>query len=132
MLAVALIYSITSSLGKLAIEHSSPLFFGATYFAAIVLLFTPIALYKGRRKSWWGQRLPQTLLLPGIFYSLMVISHMVAMSLAKVAYVISVKRMSLLIGVFYGYLFFREENISERFLGAVLMFAGFIMVVTAT
>ena len=131
MIGVALIYSITSSLGKLAIEHSSPLFFGATYFAAIVLLFTPIALYKGRGKSWGGQRLPQALLLPGIFYSLMVVSHMLAMSLAKVAYVISVKRMSLLIGVFYGYLFFREENIRERFLGAVLMFAGFIMVVTA-
>ncbi len=131
MIGVALIYSITSSLGKLAIEHSSPLFFGATYFAAIVFLFTPIALYKGRGESWGGQRLPQALLLPGIFYSLMVVSHMVAMSLAKVAYVISVKRMSLLIGVFYGYLFFREENIRERFLGAVLMFAGFIMVVTA-
>lgn len=134
MIGVALIYSITSSLGKLAIEHSSPLFFGATYFAAIVLLFTPIALYKGRGElggPWGRQRFPYSLLLPGIFYSLMVVSHMIAMSLAKVAYVISVKRMSLLIGVFYGYLFFREENIRERFLGAVLMFAGFIMVVTA-
>src|SRR4030067_884910 len=109
------------------------LIFGATFFAAIVLLFTPIALYKGRGElggPWGRQRFPYSLLLPGIFYSLMVVSHMVAMSLAKVAYVISVKRMSLLIGVFYGYLFFREENIRERFLGAVLMFAGFIMVVT--
>src|SRR4030043_1680879 len=72
MLGVALIYSITSSLGKMAIEHSSPLFFGATYFAAIVLLFTPIALYKGRGElggPWGRQRLPQALLLPGIFYS---------------------------------------------------------------
>jgi drug/metabolite transporter (DMT)-like permease len=130
MIGVALIYSITSSLGKMAIEHSSPLFFGATYFAAIVLLFTPIALYKGRGKSW-GQRLPQALLLPGIFYSLMVVSHMVAMSIAKVAYVISVKRMSLLIGVFYGYLFFKEKNIRERLFGAILMFIGFLMIVNA-
>src|SRR4030043_1612380 len=130
MLGVALIYSITSSLGKMAIEHSSPLFFGATYFAAIVLLFTPIALYKGR-SAWGGQRLPQALLLPGIFYSLMVVSHMVAMSIAKVAYVISVKRMSLLIGVFYGYLFFKEKNIRERLSGAMLMFVGFLMIVNA-
>ena len=130
MIGVALIYSITSSLGKMAIEHSSPLFFGATYFAAIVLLFTPIALYKGR-SAWGGQRLPQALLLPGIFYSLMVVSHMVAMSIAKVAYVISVKRMSLLIGVFYGYLFFKEKNIRERLSGAMLMFVGFLMIVNA-
>jgi uncharacterized membrane protein len=56
---------------------------------------------------------------------------MVAMSLAKVAYVISVKRMSLLIGVFYGYLFFKEKNIRERLFGATLMFIGFLMVVNA-
>ncbi|MFH1702723.1 MAG: DMT family transporter [Nitrospirota bacterium] len=130
MIGVALIYSITSSLGKMAIEHSSPLFFGATYFTAIALIFTPIALYKGR-SAWGEQRLPQALLLPGIFYSLMVVSHMVAMSIAKVAYVISVKRMSLLIGVFYGYLFFKEKNIRERLSGAMLMFVGFLMIVNA-
>ena len=62
----------------------------------------------------------------------MVISHMLAISLAKVAYVISVKRMSLVIGVLYGYLFFKEKHIGERFLGALLMFIGFILVVTAS
>lgn len=134
MISVAFIYSITSSLGKMAIEHSSPLFFGATYFTAIVLIFTPIALYKGRNEFIESSRRHQfslSLLLPGIFYSLMVISHMLAMSIGKVAYVISVKRMSLLIGVFYGWLFFREENIKERLLGATLMFIGFVIVVTA-
>lgn len=134
MIGVAFIYSITSSLGKMAIEHSSALFFGATYFTALALIFTPIALYKGRnefKESYRRRHLPLSLLLPGIFYSLMVISHMLAISLAKVAYVISVKRMSLLIGVFYGWLLFREEDIKERFVGAVLMFTGFIIVVTA-
>jgi drug/metabolite transporter (DMT)-like permease len=131
MIGVALIYSITSSLGKMAIEHSSPLFFGATYFTAIALIFTPIALYNGRGKSLGRRCLPKALLLPGIFYSLMVVSHMVAMSIAKVAYVISVKRMSLLIGVFYGHLFFKEKNIRERLSGAMLMFVGFLMIVNA-
>jgi uncharacterized membrane protein len=57
---------------------------------------------------------------------------MIAISLAKVAYVISVKRMSLIIGVLYGYLFFKERQIGERLIGASLMFIGFIMVVTAS
>ncbi|MGB9716721.1 MAG: EamA family transporter [Thermodesulfovibrionales bacterium] len=134
MIGVSFIYSITSSLGKVAIAHSSPLFFGATYFTALVLIFTPIALYKGRNDFMVSSRRHQfsfSILLPGIFYSLMVISHMLAMSIGKVAYVISVKRMSLLIGVFYGWLFFREENIKERLLGAMLMFIGFVMVVTS-
>lgn len=128
MIAVALIYSLTSSLGKMAIKHSSPLFFGVTYFTALAILFAPIALYKGRKVR--GEA-ALSVLLPGVFYSLMVVSHMVAISLAKVAYVISVKRMSLIIGVLYGYLFFKEKNIRERLLGATLMFIGFVMVFTA-
>jgi len=129
MIAVALIYSFTSSLGKMAIKHSSPLFFGITYYAALAILFTPIVLYK--RKS--GKIEGRTILavtLPGILYSLMVISHMIAISLAYVAYVITIKRMSLIIGVLYGYFFFKEKNIRERLFGAMLMFIGFVMIVT--
>ena len=70
-------------------------------------------------------------IIPGFFYSLMVLTHMTAMKLTKVAYMISVKRASLLIGMLYGYLFFREENIRSRFVGALLMFIGFLMVVNA-
>jgi drug/metabolite transporter (DMT)-like permease len=134
MIGVALIYSLTSSLGKVAIQHSSPLFFGTTYFAALALFFAPIALYKQNKNK--DEKIKGktifSVILPGIFYSLMVISHMIAISLAKVAYVISVKRMSLIIGVFYGYLFFKEKQIGERLIGASMMFTGFIMVVTAS
>jgi len=129
MIGVALIYSLTSSLGKMAIKHSSPLFFGITYLTALALLFTPIVLYKGKKVRG---KAALSVLLPGVFYSLMIVSHMIAISLAKVAYVISVKRMSLIIGVFYGYLFFKEENIRERLFGSLLMFVGFMLVVTAT
>jgi drug/metabolite transporter (DMT)-like permease len=129
MIGVALIYSLTSSLGKMAIEHSSPLFFGVTYFAALTFFFAPIALYKRQEIN---RKAALSVVLPGVFYSLMVVSHMIAISLAKVAYVISVKRMSLIAGVLYGYLFFKEKNIRERLFGAMLMFVGFVMVVTAS
>ena len=56
---------------------------------------------------------------------------MAAMKLTKVAYMVSVKRFSLLISIFFGYLFFREENLRDRFFGALLMFIGFVTVVTA-
>jgi uncharacterized membrane protein len=61
----------------------------------------------------------------------MIASHMMAISLVNVAYMISLKRTSLVIGVIYGYFFFREKNIRERLSGALLMFIGFIMIVTA-
>ncbi len=131
MIGVALIFSFTSSLGKMAIEHSSPVFFGVTYIFVLVILFTPIALYKGRDelKEIFHNGAIRASILPGVFQSFMIISHMIAMSLTKVAYMISVKRLSLLIGVFYGYLLFKESGIRERLLGAVLMFTGFVLIV---
>jgi len=74
----------------------------------------------------------KALILPGFFYSMMIASHMTAISLTKVAYMISLKRTSIIIGVIYGYLLFREKNIRERLAGAVIMFAGFVMIVTAS
>jgi len=133
MMGVALIYSITASLGKVAVENSSPLFFGITYYIVLTAFFAPFALWMGRSdlKGFISEKRFIDLLLPGFFSAIMVASHMLAISLAKVAYVISVKRTSLIIGVIYGYLFFREKNIKERLLGAALMFIGFVIIVTA-
>lgn len=133
MICVAALYSFTSSFGKMAIEHSSPLFFGITYFIALTMVFTPIGILMGKKElgSFLREGKLKKLIIPGFFYSLMVLTHMTAMKLTKVAYMISVKRASLLIGLFYGYLFFREENIRSRLLGALLMFIGFLMIVNA-
>lgn len=129
MIAVALLYSVTSSLGKMAITNSSPVFFGSFYFILMTVIFTPIAFVKNRE----GMRIEKKDIIPlasiGITYALMIIFHMTAMSMAKVAYMISVKRMSLLISIFYGHLLFKEEKIAERFIGGVIMFIGFVLIV---
>lgn len=133
MICVALLYSFTASFGKKAIEHSSPLFFAVTYFIALTVFFAPIALWMARNdlKNFIIEKQFRGLFLPGIFYAVMAASHMLAMKLTKVAYMISVKRLSLIIGIMYGYFLFKEENIRERLLGAILMFIGFVIVVTA-
>ncbi len=133
MILVALIYSVTSSLGKKAILHSSPLFFGATYVFSLALFLTPIALWNARHhvRQFAEQRSYRELMAPGIFYAIMVASHMIAISAANVAYMISLKRTSVLIGVAYGHLIFRERHIRERLAGAIIMLAGFALVVSA-
>jgi uncharacterized membrane protein len=134
MIGVALIYCFTASLGKIAIEHSSPLFFVVTYYIALTICLAPIALWMGRNelKVFFRDQQFKKLVLPGVFFAVMAATHMLAMNLTKVAYMISVKRLSLIIGIMYGYFLFREENIKERFLGAVLMLIGFVLVVTAS
>jgi len=133
MIAVALLYSITSSLGKMAITHSSPLFFGASYFIALNIAFLPIALLKGRGslEGFVKAGKYRQLFYPGVFYALMIITHMEAMNLTKVAYMISVKRTSLLMSVMYGYFLFQEKHMKGRFFGALLMFIGFVLVVSS-
>jgi len=129
MIAVAFIYSFTSSLGKLAIEHSSPIFFGSFYFILVVLFFTPIAIKKSSEKLLISKKDMMPLMYIGLTYAMMIIFHMIAISMTQVAYMISVKRMSLFFSIIYGYLIFKEKNIRERTLGSVIMFSGFLLIV---
>lgn len=129
MIIVAFIFSFTSSLGKMAIEHSSPVFFGSFYFIIVTAIFTPIALVKNRG----SMSISKSDILPlssiGITYSMMIIFHMTAISMVSVAYMISVKRTSLLFSIMYGYLLFKEEKIAEKFIGGAILLAGFVLIV---
>jgi drug/metabolite transporter (DMT)-like permease len=129
IIIVAFIFSMTSSLGKLAIENSSPIFFGSFYFILVTLLFTPIALVKNRK----GLVISKDDIIPlssiGVTYAMMIIFHMIAMSMTNVAYMISVKRTSLLFSIFYGYFLFKEEKITEKTIGSMIMLAGFVLIV---
>jgi drug/metabolite transporter (DMT)-like permease len=131
MLIVAFLYSITSALGKIGVSHSSAPFFGATYMFALAVCMLPVMA----RRSGRG-RLPglfrssiRIALLPALFDAISTIAYYYAISIANVAYMIALKRTSLLFGVCYGFLLFRERHVRERLLGAILMFAGFILVV---
>ncbi|MBI5587641.1 MAG: EamA family transporter, partial [Deltaproteobacteria bacterium] len=48
MIIVALIYSVTSTLGKVAIQHSSPLFFGFFYPLVLTVILTAMAAGRGK------------------------------------------------------------------------------------
>ena len=129
MIIVASIFSITASLGKMAIEHSSPIFFGCFYFVLVTLIFTPIALRMNKSKIEIAKKDIVPLVSIGVTYSMMIIFHMLAMSLSNVAYMISIKRTSLLFSMFYGYFIFKEENIAEKTAGCIIMLAGFLIIV---
>jgi len=124
MLFVSLIYSITATLGKLGIIHSDPYFFGISYFILFTLLmysFFPVT--RESRPSNLLQK-PLAGMVLGAVMSCMIISHMLAISKIQAAYMLSLKRTSLLFGVLYGAWLFKEERIGERFGGAVIMITG--------
>lgn len=131
MIGVAVIYSFTATLAKKAISCSSPLFYAGLYPILLFLCLTPIALWKGRHelKHLGGQGAVLATLLPSLFSLGDVIFGVIALSLTNVAYMIAVKRMSLLMGIVYGHFMFREEGVLERLAGGVLMVAGVALIV---
>ncbi len=126
MLGVAFIYSITSNLGKVAITHSSPQFF-ATFFAlemALVALFIPY--HRGDKKTW--DLKDKAMILMAFLFALHFLFHTLAINLAQVSYMIPLKRTSVLFGVLYGRILYKEEGIKERLTGAALMVLGALLI----
>ena len=129
MLIVAFIYSITAVIGKGGIIHSSPLFFTMSFFAMMnaclfvfLTLFNKIDLKDFRHRPLKG-------LIAGVLFYLHALFHGYAIALINAAYMISIKRFSILISVCYGRLIFKESNIIMRFLGAALMLTGAIIII---
>ncbi len=128
MIIVAFTFSIGVCFGKIAIQHSDPIFFSVVY--SILLSFFLFMVISFRTKQFFSKAIsrPVPFLLIGILITIMVITHVKAISLVEASYMISVKRLSILFGVIYGVIFFKETNIKERFLGATVMVSGIIMI----
>jgi drug/metabolite transporter (DMT)-like permease len=113
-----------------AVTAASPVLFGAVYFTLIGLVLTPFAFTRGRADlaALWREGRPASVLAPGLLYGVMMAAHVIALRLAPVAYMIAVKRTSLLMGVVYGRFLFGEGNFRERLAGAALMLAGVLLI----
>lgn len=127
MIAVALLYSITSTIGKVAVINSSPMFFAFFYPLILTLVLSPLLIYKGKFSQVFKK--PRTFIPIGILTAIMITTHFFAITMTDVAYMIAVKRTSLLFSVLYGYFLFEEEKIKERFTGSVVMIAGVVLIV---
>ena len=129
MLLAAFLFSFAIVFGKGAIVHSSPVFFSVSFFIAITLFQTVVFYLAGkiRLKTFVNQ--PIHGLITGSLFFVHVICHGFAISLSKAAYMISVKRLSILLGIIYGGLVFNEKNLVIRFTGALFMLAGAVLIV---
>jgi len=124
MIFVAFLWSVTATIDRLALRHSTPLFYiTIDYFFASVFLYlnhlrTKTSLLGATKKYI------RTLASVGIFFALSQIAYIYAYKLTLAAYAISIKRTSVLFTVILGGFVFKEKNIRERFLGAALIVIG--------
>jgi drug/metabolite transporter (DMT)-like permease len=142
MLAVAVIFALTSTLGKLVLQYIPPQQFGAFYCLTLGLLM-PLVFALPRFRggtpqdpgpAWRGIarlfRRPRAVLAVAALNAVMIYTHFIALQQVEVAYMIAVKRTSLLFGILYGALLFHEVGLRTRLPAGALMLAGVMTILT--
>jgi drug/metabolite transporter (DMT)-like permease len=131
MLMTAALYSMTSVLGKAALQYTTPAFFGAFYFVA--LGGVTAVVFGARNIGNWRAlgRHPVAQLAIGSCMAIMVVTHFYAIGQIEVAYMIAVKRTSLLFGMLYGAWLFHEQGLSRNLAAGTLMVCGVFLIAGA-
>lgn len=129
MIGVAFLWSITSNFDKVGTLNSSSLFWGMSLFGTIAVGMVPFVVQQMLQQGTGpvlGELRSQAQFvgLAGLFNSVGVTLQFIALTMAPVAQVIAVKRMSALISVGFGFLLFGEKGFKERLLGAAIMVSG--------
>jgi drug/metabolite transporter (DMT)-like permease len=128
MLGVALIYSVTSVQGKGAMQYMAGMEFGAFYFVLLgALTFAVFAVREPRsvrvllRPSWGA-------FIVALLMAAMVITHFLALERIQTAYMIAVKRTSILFGVVFGALLFGDRRLWQHLGASTMMLAGVALI----
>jgi len=129
ILIAAFIASITSNLVKIAVLHSSAIFF-VVFHSIVILIILSVLFFKKIKNSFNEIKSDLTTLsLVGLSNGLMFLFHALAVTLVIVPFMISLKRTSSLFGVLYGHFLFKEKNIKERLMGAAVMLIGAALII---
>ncbi|MEM8505766.1 MAG: EamA family transporter [Cyanobacteria bacterium P01_D01_bin.1] len=128
MLSVAFIWSITSNFDKVGVLNSSPLFWAVSLFTVIAGGMVPFVFWRPSSAGLKPLLVQWRLLgMTGGFNAIAITCQMFALTLAPVAQVIAVKRMSALLSVLFGHFCFGEKGLRSRLLGASIMVSGVVI-----
>ncbi|WP_020503105.1 EamA family transporter [Lamprocystis purpurea] len=128
MLATAAIFALTSTMGKGAMQYMAPEQFGPFYFGVLGLTVTLVFAVPRPGMFRKLARRPWAVLTVAALMGIMAYTHFLAIAQVEVAYMIAVKRVSLLFGILYGALLFRETGLIRRLPAGALMVAGVALI----
>ena len=129
MLTVAALYSLSSVMGKGALQYVPPETFGPFYWCTLGLSALVVFCVRRPKLARVLWRRPAWHLAVGALMGIMVLTHFMALERVEVAYMIAVKRTSLLFGILYGALLFREQGMGRNLLAGALMCLGVAAIV---
>jgi drug/metabolite transporter (DMT)-like permease len=129
-LSIAVIISIYTLIDGFAVKHAPALPYGLMIFALVPFLTTPVIV---KHYGWdhmvdvWRVQ-PIRLLLIGCLGVVAYLFVLYAYSLAPVNYSEAIREVSVVLGAFAGWQFLGEKLGKARILGAVVIFAGIVMI----
>ena len=128
MLGAAISFSFAATFEKAGISRSSAILFAFSENVFTSLVMIPIIYVKHRpgfaeiRANW------KPLLPVGFCIAMMFICQATAMSLGPVAYVVAIKRFSVLFTVLAGGVLLKEQHLAGRLAGSAVMLCGILCI----
>lgn len=123
----AAIFSVDTAFGKKAIYYSDVYFFSFWYSLLMSVAYLPV-VYKNSKGSLADIFKDWKFYAVGVLFGVGVLSFLVAIKLANIAYVSALGKVSMVIAVLYGKFFLGEESFKERLLGVFIMLAGIFLI----
>lgn len=129
VLFVVLLYGISSVYDKVGVTNSSPLFWLASVMTVTWVSLTPLMIHNVDSPQTVIKQNYKRLLSFSVAGGSAVVIQMYALELTLVTYVISLKRLSILLALIIGYFVLDDDNITRRrVIGGVLMVLGAVLI----
>jgi drug/metabolite transporter (DMT)-like permease len=129
-LSVAFVISLYTLVDGFAVKHSPALPYGFSLFLLMPIFTTPLIV----RHYGWRHSLqaftdqPKPLILVGVLAVIAYLAALFAYSIAPVNYSEAIREVSVVMGAFAGWYFLGEQMGKIRILGAVVIFAGIVLI----
>lgn len=131
MIIVSLLWSISAVFDGIAVRESSSIFYLVIMTLVTSAIMGVIIIVKMKYNDIKEQLCQGYKSFFGVaFFNILGMAfYLLALGMTtQVSYVLAIRSINLLIATFFGYLFFREKNISERLIGTTFMVAGLAVI----
>jgi drug/metabolite transporter (DMT)-like permease len=129
-LLVAAMYGVAAAIDKVGVIAASPALWATAVNIFVASLLLAVLVRRGEvgRVPALIRRAPRRVLGSGALMAVVLAAQMTALPLTLAAYVIAVKRTSVLFSVLSGGVVFRERGIGRRLAGAGIMLVGLVLI----
>lgn len=128
MLIVAIMWSLSATVEKVAVLSSSPEFYGTTIESLLSAAYFPYIFYFHRESTKNITKNFGKLLVIGIITAAMVLFQFTSYQYLLAGYVVAFKRAGVIVSVFLGFLLFNEKNILKNLIYTTIMVIGVILI----